>query len=179
MLLLLDSQLLDFIWHQQLEICSYSILIFFQIDNSFRKMQFCYTVPWNLTDTSAAALKRRWRAPIAKMLQGLYSLSDKTSYRKISWSLEAASFGFKLFLSLWNLTATSAAALKRRLSNFGAILRNLTGVSSALRLRCLSNFKGQYNKIASFNVWVRYFVLNFKGILWTSTRKNSYSYIER
>ena len=27
---------------------------------------------------------------------GLYSLSGKTSYRKISWSLEAARFGFKL-----------------------------------------------------------------------------------
>ena len=26
--------------------------------------------------------------------QGLYSLSGKTSYRKISWSLEAARFGF-------------------------------------------------------------------------------------
>ena len=29
----------------------------------------------------------------------LYSLSGKTSYRKISWSLEAARFGFKLFQS--------------------------------------------------------------------------------
>ena len=41
---------------------------------------------------------------------GLYSLSGKTSYRKISWSLEPARFGFKLFQSLWNLTGTSAAA---------------------------------------------------------------------
>ena len=41
---------------------------------------------------------------------GLYSLSGKTSYRKISWSLEAARFGFKLFQSLWNLAGTSAAA---------------------------------------------------------------------
>ena len=41
--------------------------------------------------------------------QGLYSLSGKTSYRKISWSLEAAIFGFKLFQSLWNLAGTSAA----------------------------------------------------------------------
>ena len=31
------------------------------------------------------------------MIQGLYSLSGKKSYRKISWSLEAARFGFKLF----------------------------------------------------------------------------------
>ena len=28
--------------------------------------------------------------------QGLYSLSGKTSYRKISWSLEAAKFEFRL-----------------------------------------------------------------------------------
>ena len=50
-----------------------------------------------------------------------YSLSGKTSYRKISWSLEAARFGFKLFLSLWNLAGTSAALLPRCLSNFRAI----------------------------------------------------------
>ena len=31
------------------------------------------------------------------LLSSLYSLSGKTSYRKISWSLEAARFGFKLF----------------------------------------------------------------------------------
>ena len=52
---------------------------------------------------------------------GLYSLSGKTSYRKISWSLEAARFGFKLFQSLWNLAGTSAALLPRCLSNFIAI----------------------------------------------------------
>ena len=40
---------------------------------------------------------------------GLYSLSGKTSYGKISWSLEAARFGFRLFQSLWNLTGTPAA----------------------------------------------------------------------
>ena len=49
---------------------------------------------------------------------GLYSLSGKTFYGKISWSLEAARFGFRLFQSLWNLTGTSAAALPRCLSNF-------------------------------------------------------------
>ena len=47
--------------------------------------------------------------------------SGKTSYRKISWSLEAARFGFKLFQSLWNLADTSAALLRRCLSNFRAI----------------------------------------------------------
>ena len=54
-------------------------------------------------------------------MQGLYSLSGKTSYPKISWNPEAARWGFKLFQSLWNLAGTSAAALPRCLSNFRAI----------------------------------------------------------
>ena len=52
---------------------------------------------------------------------GLYSLSGKTSYGKISGSLEAARFGFRLFQSLWNLTGTSAAVLPRCLLNFRAL----------------------------------------------------------
>ena len=40
---------------------------------------------------------------------GLYSLSGKTSYRQISWSLEAARLDVALVVSLWNLTGTSAA----------------------------------------------------------------------
>ena len=50
-----------------------------------------------------------------------YSLSGQTSYRKISWSLEAARFGFRLSQSLCHLAGTSAAALPRRLSNFRAV----------------------------------------------------------
>ena len=53
--------------------------------------------------------------------QGLYSLSGKTSYRKISWTLEAARFEFRLFQSLWNLTGTSGAALPIYLLNIRAI----------------------------------------------------------
>ena len=52
---------------------------------------------------------------------GLYSLSAKTSYCKISWSLEGARFGFRLFQSLWNLTGPSAAVLPRYLSSFRAV----------------------------------------------------------
>ena len=44
-------------------------------------------------------------------LPGLYSLSGRTSYRKISWSVEAARFMFRLLQSLLNLTGISAAAL--------------------------------------------------------------------
>ena len=72
--------------------------------------------------------------------KGLYSLSCKTSYRKISWSLEAARFRFKLFQSLWNLAGTSAAALPRCLSNFRAILLLQHPIS---RLRDFTRFSGK------------------------------------
>ena len=72
--------------------------------------------------------------------QGLYSLSGKTSYRKISWSLKAARFGFKLFQSLWNLTCTSAARLPRCLSNVRAIRPLQHPIS---RLRDFTRFGGK------------------------------------
>ena len=52
---------------------------------------------------------------------GPVSISEKTSYRKISWSLEVARFVFKIVRSLCNLTDTSAAVLPMCLSNFKAI----------------------------------------------------------
>ena len=52
---------------------------------------------------------------------GPVSTSDKTSYRKISWSLEAARFVSKIVRSLWNLTGTSAAVLPTCQSNFKAM----------------------------------------------------------
>ena len=78
-----------------------------------------------------------WYSPL---ILGLYSLSGKTSYRKISWSLEAARFGFKLFQSLWNLAGTSAALLPRYLSNFRA-MRPLQHPIS--RLRDFTRFGGK------------------------------------
>ena len=59
--------------------------------------------------------------PAASRCQGLYSLSGKTSYRQISWSLEAARLGVIIIAPLWNLTGASAAALPKGLSNFRAI----------------------------------------------------------
>ena len=53
--------------------------------------------------------------------QGPVSISDKTSYRKISWSFEATRLVFRIVRLLWNLTGTSAALLPRRLSYFRAI----------------------------------------------------------
>ena len=49
---------------------------------------------------------------ITWIILGQYSPSWRTSCRKISWSLQATTFGFRLFQSLWNLTGTSAAALR-------------------------------------------------------------------
>ena len=71
---------------------------------------------------------------------GLYSLSRETSYHKISWSLEVARFGFKLFQSLWNLAGTSAALLPRCLSNFRAIRPLQYPIS---RLRDFARFGGK------------------------------------
>ena len=71
---------------------------------------------------------------------GLYSLSGKTSYRKISWSLEAAGFGFKLVQSFWNLAGTSAALLPRCLSNVRAIRLLQHPIS---RLRDFTKFGGK------------------------------------
>ena len=56
-----------------------------------------------------------------KGTQGLYSLSSKTSYRQISWSLEATKLDVLMIVSLWNLTGISAALLLRCLSNFRTI----------------------------------------------------------
>ena len=55
------------------------------------------------------------------MSLGPVSVPEKTSFRKISWSLEAARFVFRIVRSFWNLTGTSAALLPMRLSNFKAI----------------------------------------------------------
>ena len=71
---------------------------------------------------------------------GLYSLSGKTYYRKISWSLDAASFGFKLSQSLWFLAGTSAVLLPRCLSNFRAIRPLQHPIS---RLRDFTRFGGK------------------------------------
>ena len=64
-----------------------------------------------------------------QLYQGLYSLSGKTSYRQISWSLEAARLSVIMIVSHWNLTGISAALLPRCLSNFRAIQKVWTRIS--------------------------------------------------
>ena len=56
-------------------------------------------------------------------IQGLYSLSDKTSYRQVSWSLEAARLDFIMIVSLWNfdMHCIWAVRLWRCLSIFNTV----------------------------------------------------------
>ena len=85
-------------------------------------------------------------------LLGLYSVSGKTSYRKISKSLEAVRFEFRLLQSFWNLTDTFATALPRCLSNLRAIQRSEHPIS---RLRDYTRFGGKtyYRLVNGAQVW--------------------------
>ena len=78
----------------------------------------------NLRPNHKISLTPGWQC-----IQGLYSLSGKTSYRQISWSLEAARLGVIMIVSLWNLTGISAALLPRCLLNFRAIGKVQTRIS--------------------------------------------------
>ena len=73
------------------------------------------------------------------------SISEKTSYRKISWSIEAARFVFRIIRSLLNLTGTSAAKLLMCLSNFKAIRQFKVPIS------WLRDFTRSYDK-TSFRI---------------------------
>ena len=58
-------------------------------------------------------------------IQGIYSLSGRTSYRNTSWSLQVTI----MVVSLWNSTGISTALLLRWLSNFRVIGKVLTRIS--------------------------------------------------
>ena len=67
--------------------------------------------------------KKKRSSNIMQALLGPVSISNKTSYRKILWSLGAARLVVWIITSLWNLTGTSAALLLPRcLPNFRAII---------------------------------------------------------
>ena len=66
---------------------------------------------------------------------GLYSLSGKTSYRRISWNIEAAKLDVIMIVSLWYLTDIFAALLLRCLIHFKAIGKVLIRI---LRFRNLT-----------------------------------------
>ena len=58
---------------------------------------------------------------INQKYQGHVSISDKTSFRYISWSLEAARLVVFTITSLWILTGASVALLPRCMSSFRTI----------------------------------------------------------
>ena len=93
------------------------------------------SVVGDLRSHDARMADGRWRGD-----QGPVSISDKTSYRKISWNLEAARLVVKIIASLWNMTGASAAVLPRCLSNFRAIAQFQIQIS---RLR---DFRRSYDK---------------------------------
>ena len=68
------------------------------------------------------------------------SISNKTSYHKILWSIEAPRLVVCIVASLWNLTSTSATLLPRCLSNFRAIVHFL------LQISWLRDIARSYNK---------------------------------
>ena len=77
--------------------------------------------------------------------QGPISISDKTSYCKISQSLEATRFVFKIVWSLWNWIGTLAAVLPRCLSNLERLEKfkpesHSFETSRDLTIRCLIGY---------------------------------------
>ena len=58
-------------------------------------------------------------------IQGFYSLSGKTYYWQISWSLEAARFDVVMIVSLWNLTGISEALAVKFQSDWNSLNPNL------------------------------------------------------
>ena len=117
-------------WHTPGWKCKYNDALFYVIRHTLTIFNQAHAgihrVSWRKLPTrragkglSAFMLTIKWS--IYPFIQGLYSLSGKTSYRQISWSLGAARLDVAMVVSLWNLTGTSAAALPRYLPNFRAI----------------------------------------------------------
>ena len=90
--------------------------LWWSYDRLISTMEFALLVRWRLYAESGSSILN-----VLVLKLGPVSISEKTSYRKISWSLEAARFVFRIVRSLWNLTGTSAAVLPMCLSNFKAI----------------------------------------------------------
>ena len=96
-------------------------------------------IVYTIHSTQAVESHTQCLSYVASVL-GIYLLSGQTSYRMISWCLEVAIFGFRLFQSLWHFIDASAADLPRCLSNFTGI-RSLWHPVSWLR-----NFTSSYGK---------------------------------
>ena len=73
---------------------------------------------WNVMHRQSACRKKY---PSSCKALVLYSLSGRTSYRQISWSLGDAKLDVIIVVYLWNLIGISTALLPRCLSNVRAI----------------------------------------------------------
>ena len=62
--------------------------------------------------TLSSLVNKNMSVIMPPMILGLYSLSGKTSYRQITWRLEAARLDIIMIVSHWNLTGISAALLR-------------------------------------------------------------------
>ena len=102
-------------WHWvHINICrNHPILFFIWL---FLCPEVCNPFWWSHMQSRmfAIAISRTYTRQTAVWLQslprqGLYSLSGKTSYRQISWSLEATRLDVIMIISLWKLTCISAA----------------------------------------------------------------------
>ena len=80
----------------------------YALDNEFDILVVFRTYPisdpvW-LEQNETGFRNRIWIRENMKPLQVLCSLSGRTSYRKISWIIEAARLGVMMIVSLWHLT---------------------------------------------------------------------------
>ena len=105
-----------------------SILIFFSLFHELFLIWFPIGVilPLTIQHSNYIHWTNMW---LFRCHQGFYSLSGKASYRKISWSLEAARLDVMMIESLWNLTDISTALLLRYLSNSRTIGKVYTRIS--------------------------------------------------
>ena len=97
--------------------------------------------------------------------RGLYSLSGRTAYGKISWSLEAAGFRFRLFQSLWYLTRISAATLQKYMPpvKFQDDTIIITSNLAASRLYTRFGGKSSYRLVNRSPVAVRLIHMHFQA----------------
>ena len=73
---------------------------------------------WTLDDTKNKPSTGIALIPLLLSIQGPISKSDKMSYHKGSWNLDATRLVVLIVALPWNLTGTSAAVLLSTLSNF-------------------------------------------------------------
>ena len=132
--------------------------------NNVRSLIWVHQVPYMFLASSFSCLcSVLWS-------QGPVSISEKTSFRKISKSLEATRFVFRIVRSLWNFIGTSAAVLPMCLSNFKAIRQFKVPIS------WLRDFTRSYEK-TSFRILRRGPGVQSRTCSWSSTDRRCSNYI--